>query len=373
MPKRQHRASLRYVLSPDRSAADDIEATMSAYGRMMLILDTIAAAQGGRANLVRLHAEAYERLRRETGLPSRLVTLGMRDHSHLAPGQRVTSLPLDEKLFSIKGPDTVSLATRSGRHLIQYRVEGYSAGWTDFAPARLHVEDGRIEVRVGVDIEAKEGPMAQEGILGRMGRIVSGATNAVIDSIEGRASEVVVEQALRDIDRATDAARVEYGRHQAEAHRIEAGIASKRREAADLEGKVRAALDAGRAELARPVVARQIDLESQIEALEVALAEAKANVAEGARGLAAVKASRDDVERRLAELRKAAQASEAPSAKGRAAGGAADRAADALRAVERVTGVPAAPEVGAAEIAEIERIQRDRLIDERLASLRDKG
>jgi len=370
MPKR-HRSSLRYVLDPAPAALSDIGATLEAYGRMMRILDTIGAAQDGRANLARLHVEAYERVRAETGLPARLVTLGLRDHSRLVPGEPVTSLPLDEKLFAIKGPDVVSLATLSGRHLIQYRVEGYSAGWEDFAEARLYAGEDGVEIRVGVDVEAKEGRMAQEGILGRMGRIVSGATNALVDNIEGRAPVMVVEEALREIDRAASEARDAYGRHQAEVHRIEAGIARLSREAEGLDAKIRTALEAGREDLARPVVARQVDLETQVEALQAALAEARDNVAEGQRGIAAVEASRREVEQRLAELKRSTKPNE--SGKPTAAAPGRDRVADAVRAVDRVTGLPGAPTTGAAELEELERMHRDRLIDERLDRLRQRG
>lgn len=369
MPKR-HPTSLRYVLDPDPAALSEIRATLEAYGRMMRILDTVGAAQGGRANLARIHAAAYERVRAETGLPARLVTLGLRDHSLLVPGEPVVSLPLDEKLFSIKGPDTLSLATLSGRHLVRYRVKDYSAGWTDFAEARLHVDGDGVEIRVGVDVEAKEGRMAQEGILGRMGRIVSGATNALIDNIEGRAPVMVVEEALREIDRAAGDARAEYGRHVAEVHRIESGIRRIEAESKDLDEKIGTALAAGREDLARPVAARQVDLDAQAEALRAALEEARGNVEEGRRGIAAVEASRRECEQRLADLKRSVRGLD--TSKPGAGSPARDRVGDAVRAVDRVTGLPGAPSTGAAELEELERIHRDRLIDQRLDRLRQK-
>ena len=53
---------------------------------MMAILAEVAPVG---ANLVSLHAQAYEKIRIETGLPARLVTLGLRDRASYAAGAAV--------------------------------------------------------------------------------------------------------------------------------------------------------------------------------------------------------------------------------------------------------------------------------------------
>ena len=50
---------------------------------MMAILAEVAPVG---ANLVTLHAQAYEKIRVETGLPARLVTLGLRDRAGYVAG-----------------------------------------------------------------------------------------------------------------------------------------------------------------------------------------------------------------------------------------------------------------------------------------------
>ena len=52
---------------------------------MMEILEEVAPVG---ANLVSLHAQAYEKIRTETGLPARLVTLGLRDRAGYARAPR---------------------------------------------------------------------------------------------------------------------------------------------------------------------------------------------------------------------------------------------------------------------------------------------
>src|SRR5580704_16046237 len=115
-------ATLRYALAPDEAGVDAIEATFAAYDRMMQILGDVAPAG---ANLVSLHAQAYEKIRTETGLPARLVTLGLRDRA----GYAERRIPLDDKLFAIKGPTTLTISTVKGRVLLPFNVPGYLPGW----------------------------------------------------------------------------------------------------------------------------------------------------------------------------------------------------------------------------------------------------
>src|SRR5262249_55723202 len=89
-------ATLRYALAPDEAGIAAIEATFAAYDRMMAILAEVAPVG---ANLVTLHAQAYERIRTETGLPARLVTLGLRDRAGYIAGLVPRRIPLDDKLF----------------------------------------------------------------------------------------------------------------------------------------------------------------------------------------------------------------------------------------------------------------------------------
>src|SRR5258705_3143893 len=101
-------ATLRYALHPDEAGVQAIEATFAAYDRMMRILEDVAPVG---ANLVSLHAQAYEKIRTETDLPARLVTLGLRDHAGYAAGAAIRRIPPDDQLFAIKGPTSPTTST----------------------------------------------------------------------------------------------------------------------------------------------------------------------------------------------------------------------------------------------------------------------
>jgi hypothetical protein len=118
-------SALRYRLAPEPAVKAALEATFEAYDRMMEILDEVAREHNVGSNVVLLHAHAYDAIRKQTGLPSRLVTLGLRDRADYrsAVGRR---LPLDDKLAKLKGPTTISIATVQGRFSVPFDYAGYA-------------------------------------------------------------------------------------------------------------------------------------------------------------------------------------------------------------------------------------------------------
>src|SRR5882724_5701727 len=145
LPTETPTATLRYALVPDQAGVEAIEATFAAYDRMMAILAEIAPVG---ANLVSLHAQAYEKIRIETGLPARLVTLGLRDRAGYVAGAR--RIPLDDKLFAIKGPTSLTVSTVRGRVLVAFDVPGYLAGWESPFPAQLVSDGHAYEIHIAV-------------------------------------------------------------------------------------------------------------------------------------------------------------------------------------------------------------------------------
>ncbi|MFT2213988.1 PspA/IM30 family protein [Rhizobium giardinii] len=365
-----HKSILRYRLAPDDDARRALDETFVAYAAMLEILEELAA-EGG-ANLVTLHELAYETVRERTGLPARLVTLGLRDFA--ANRGRVTGvarLPLDEKLFAVKGPSDLTVATVRGRVAIPYDVAGYSRGTLNIFAAQLVAAHGDYEIHISVTTHSDrtEGDMMMnEGILSRMGRLIAGIANAAVDKAEGTNKIAVVEQALREIDAAAEEARVDIGKGRAEEYRIQ-----KRREEIEadlrmLDEKIRLAVASDREDLAKVGVARQIDLESQIAALDKALADATAHLGEGQQALQAVLATRREAEARLADLKRSL--AQHPEDTARSRSNPINGAARAAAAVSRVTGVPAGAAATSAELDELDRLHREQAIEARLAQFK---
>ena len=198
-------ATLRYALAPDEAGIAAIEATFAAYDRMMAILAEVAPVG---ANLVALHAQAYEKIRVETGLPARLVTLGLRDRAGYVADTAMRRIPLDDKLFAIKGPTSLTISTVQGRVLVPFDVPGYVAGWESPFPAHLVSDGHAYEIQIAVkskSIQPEEKTMLHEGILARMGRLLAAIASQTIDNAENSNKLALVKQAIREIDEQTKA------------------------------------------------------------------------------------------------------------------------------------------------------------------------
>lgn len=365
-------AALRYALVPDQAAIAAFEATFAAYDRMMEILAEVAPVG---ANLVALHAQAYDRIRSETGLPARLVTLGLRDRANYAAGTTLRRIPLDEKLFAIKGPTSLTISTVRGRILVPFEVPGYLAGWESPFPAHL-VADGRgYEIHFAVKSKSsqpEEKTMVHEGILARMGRLLAAIASETIDSAENSNKVALVKQAIREIDAGADEARHALGKSRAEEFRLKRRREELDAEIAGLTDKIRLAVAENREDLARAGVARQIDLESQGTALERAMDFIELEIDEQTKALQAMLGARREAESRLADL-EASLLQRAPLEPGRAAPTTNTMSADrAMAAIARVTGVPASSVLGDKELDELDRLHREKEIAARLERIKSQ-
>jgi phage shock protein A len=372
LPTETAAATLRYALAPDAAAIAAIEATFAGYDRMMEILGEVAPVG---ANLVSLHAQAYERIRRETGLPARLVTLGLRDRASYAAGPTSRRIPLDDKLFAIKGPTSLTISTVSGRVLVPFEIPGYLAGWESPFPAHLVSDGSGYEIHIAVkskSTQPEEKTMLHEGILARMGRLLAAIASQTIDNAESSNKVAMVKQAIREIDSGADEARYALGKSRAEEFRLTRRRDELDRETAGLTEKIRLALAENREDLARAGVARQIDLESQGLALERAMDFIELEIDEQTKALQAMLGARREAEVRLADL-ELSLSQHAPHETGKPAAATKSISPDrAMAAIARVTGVPASSVLGDNELDELDRLHREKEIAVRLERIKSQ-
>ena len=371
LPAETPTATLRYALTPDAADVEAIEATFAAYDRMMEILEEVAPVG---ANLVSLHAQAYEKIRIETGLPARLVTLGLRDRAGYVAGTMNRRIPLDDKLFAIKGPTSLTISTVRGRVLVPFEVPGYLAGWDSPFPAHLVSDGHAYEIHIAVkstSTQPEEKTMVHEGILARSGRLLAAIASQAIDDVEDNNKVALVKQAIREIDAGADEARYALGKSRAEEFRLKRRREELDSEIATLTEKIRLAVAENREDLARAGVARQIDLESQGIALERAMEFVQLEIEEQTQGAykrcwaragkprrdlpISRKASRNMPRRRPAARRRLR--------KRRKPNGPWPRS-------PRVTGVPAGSALGGKDLDELDRLHREKAISGRLARIK---
>lgn len=370
----------RLMLRPDPQSARALDLILSAHARLLDWLETSVPA-GHPADLVALHRSYYEAARAVSGLPARSVTLAFKDWVRRRRGEVIEGLPLDEKLYSIKGIESVSIATLSGRVTVPFQVEDYGQGWVDPAPARLMKGANGFELMVSTDqgtsaatVRTQEETMsATESALKRIGRVIAGMTNLAIDAAEGVSPEAVIAQAIREIDAAADEVRAELGKATAERHRLDARRQQLLQEKAALDARVGIALDGNRDDLAEVGIARQVDIEAQVGVLERLLAETDEKIAQLGQTVDAVAASRREAEQTRKDFRASQSHDAAADARspGNAVSGAMSKVARAQAATARVTGVPAsAATTDAQGLGELADLQRDREVKARLARLK---
>lgn len=221
-----------------------------------------------------------------------------------------------------------------------------------------------------------------ESIARRVGRLVSGGFNALVDAVENAAPETVMEQALRELDDAIADVRAELGRIVANKHLASNRLMEENRKHDEIAEQIRVAVSEGRDDLAETAIARQMDIEAQIPVLEAAISDAGAQERELEGYVRALQARRREMEAELDRFRQSrANASRPVSASGStqsadsSVDGKVERAGAAFdRVMRRAGGVPGPTAAGdrksAAQLAELDELARKNRIRERLAQLK---
>ena len=212
----------------------------------------------------------------------------------------------------------------------------------------------------------------------RVGRLISGSFNAMVDAVEGASPETVMEEAIREVDRAIDEVRAELGDVIAGTHHANKRLADETNKHTELGKKIELAVAEGRDDLAESAIAHQMDIEAKIPVLEAAIEDGKANEAELEKYIAALKAKRREMEEELDTFRSAKSESSSMSngsPKGSDVDGKVDKASAAFdRVMNNATGVPgmSSPEdrKGAKDLAELDELARKSAIADRLAKIK---
>jgi phage shock protein A len=219
----------------------------------------------------------------------------------------------------------------------------------------------------------------------RVGRIVSGSAHALIDAIEGAMPDAVVQQTLREIDKAVDDVRAELGRTIASKHLANKRLTEQSSRHEELAGQIELALREGREDLARAAIEHQLDVEAQVPVLEATVAEAGKREIELEGYVAALLAKRREMEEAfqsmlLARQRGADEAGAANSGVGSGEGPSVTRRVEnATGAFDRLMAKEGAPALGGVErekgakLAELDGLARRNRVDERLAAIRARA
>ena len=215
----------------------------------------------------------------------------------------------------------------------------------------------------------------------RVGRLVSGGFHALIDAAENLAPEAVMNESIREIERAVDEVRAELGKVLAQKHLAAKKMADESNRHEAIDANLQAAVNAGRDDLAEAGIAEQMDIEARLPVLENTIADCAAQEKELEGFIAALQAKKREMQQQLQDWRAAQQS----MGTGKTAGGNgsdlnriardAEKSGNAFdRIMGRQNSVHSSTDAAQlAKLKELEDLSRNNRIAERLAALKAKS
>ena len=215
----------------------------------------------------------------------------------------------------------------------------------------------------------------------RVGRLVSGGFHALIDAAENLAPEAVMNESIREIERAVDEVRAELGKVLVQKHLAAKKMADESNRHEAIDANLQAAVDAGRDDLAEAGIAEQMDIEARLPILENTIADCAAQEKELEGFIAALQAKKREMQQQLQDWRAAQQS----MGTGKTVGGNgsdlnriardAEKSGNAFdRVMGRQNSVHSSTDAAQlAKLKELEDLSRNNRIAERLAALKAKS
>lgn len=221
----------------------------------------------------------------------------------------------------------------------------------------------------------------KETIRSRIGRILTGTANSIIDTIEGLTPETIMEQAIREVDSAVDEIRDELGTITAQKYHVSKTVTKLNSEHSTIEEQVEEAMKEGRDELVQSALSRQVDIEDQLPSLEnqsQSLSEQEKELNDAVTGLLAKRRQMEDELLEFKRNKKAAESAGNISPTGPS--GSSNKAEKAENAFSRVlqneTGVRRSDLQTSAEdrknLAELAKLSKKAKIEAKLQALKQK-
>lgn len=107
----------------------------------------------------------------------------------------------------------------------------------------------------------------------RVSRVIAGGAHALLDKIENASPVMVLEQSVRELEQVTGEVRAELGLIVANRHLAQQQHLKLNKEHDAIGMALITAIAGKRDDLAKPAIARQIDIEAQLPILETSLSE----------------------------------------------------------------------------------------------------
>lgn len=216
-----------------------------------------------------------------------------------------------------------------------------------------------------------------ESLARRVGRLVSGGFHAVLDAAENCAPEAVMQENVRELERAIDEVRTELGKVLAQKHLTAKKLADENNQHETLVEQIALAVQSGRDDLAQAGIAQQLDIEARVPVLENSLADLGSQERELDAFVAALLAKQREMQAALHDWQRSQAAAIGVTLNGTSAdkiaqiARAASKSGDSFnRVMQRQGGVPVVEQTNAAALQDLADLSRKAQIEARLAALK---
>jgi len=216
-----------------------------------------------------------------------------------------------------------------------------------------------------------------ESIFSRVSRLISASANSVVDSIENTAPELVIEEAVRELESAKREVLHSIGEQEARRHLATKRLEEENKQHTVLSGQIQVAVKQGRDDLASVAIEKQLDIETQLPVLQKTVDDASAEIQEYENYLKALDAKRREILQQLQDIRSAKteinnsaeSSSRASTVKQKE-----DKATNAVdRVMSRLGSGTTRSSADASALADLEELARKNRIEERLAAIKSEA
>lgn len=212
----------------------------------------------------------------------------------------------------------------------------------------------------------------------RVSRVIAGGAHALLDKIENAAPLVALEQSVRELEQVTGEVRAELGLIVANRHLAQQQHLRLNKEHDTIGMALLTAIADKRDDLAKPAIARQIDIEAQLPILENSLSEFSQQDKELSGFIDALMGKKREMERAIADFEASRRLTEGGAADKNISSAAQAKAQSAQSAFDRTyqrqTGLSplerSATMQQSAKLTELNQLVLDNKINERLTALK---
>ncbi len=205
-----------------------------------------------------------------------------------------------------------------------------------------------------------------ESIRLRVGRLISGSINAIIDKAESTSPEIIMKETIREVVSTIDEVKVLLGKKTIELRKSKSQLENETAKYNKLAEQIEIAISEKRDDLAKSAISRQLDIEAQFPILEDTISNINQNIKKLEDYIDALNAKEREMNQELQEfINIKLEQKESLNIESNL-----ERAQKAFNRVNEEVDTSKFLKKDDIQLAELDKLTRDNRIEERLQSIK---